>query len=198
MPGLGVDHRVDRHHVLFERRGDGDDLERGARLVDVLHGAIAPARLVRAAQRIRVERRIAGDRQNLAGLRIEDHDRAPPSARFSSTPAVSSRSTMCCRLLRRWSARAIRRSSARVRGGRTRRRRASVWTMSLPSCAANDLVVGRFEPARGRRCRARRIRAACARQLLVRIEAAALFHEADAFELELGNLARLRWASRAA
>jgi hypothetical protein len=43
---VGVDQRVDRHHLSLDRRRRGDDLERRARLVEILHGAVAALGLV--------------------------------------------------------------------------------------------------------------------------------------------------------
>jgi hypothetical protein len=71
-PRVGVDQRVDVHHLLFERRGRRDNLERRARLVEVLDRAVPPLVLLRVAERVRVEGRLVRHRQDLAGPRIHD------------------------------------------------------------------------------------------------------------------------------
>jgi hypothetical protein len=74
--GTGVDHRVDRHHVVFDRRRRRHDFERRTGLVEILHGAVPPIGLACLPINIGVERRLVGHRQNLAGSRIHD-DRRP-------------------------------------------------------------------------------------------------------------------------
>ena len=61
--------------VLLECRRRGHDLEGRAGLVHVLHGAIAALRRRCGTERVGVERRRAGERQHLAGLRVEHHNR---------------------------------------------------------------------------------------------------------------------------
>ena len=72
----GVDDCGRRHHALFDRGGRGDDLEGRARFVEVLDGAIAPRRFRRIREGVRIERRLVGHRQDLAGRGIQDDDRS--------------------------------------------------------------------------------------------------------------------------
>ncbi len=75
-----VDDVVDADDVLFERRARRHDLERRAGLVEVLHSAIA-AMLGRCArERIRVERRLVRQREDLARLRRHDQHGAARGA----------------------------------------------------------------------------------------------------------------------
>ena len=68
-----VDPVVGPDHALLQGRRCGDDLERRPGLVEVLDGAVAPLALVGPAERVRVERRPVGEREDLAGQRIHDH-----------------------------------------------------------------------------------------------------------------------------
>ena len=79
-PGSAV-HRIGRRdHPLFDRGRRGDDLERGARLVQILDGAVAPRDDVRAAEDVRVERRPVRQGEDLAGVRLHDDRRAAGGA----------------------------------------------------------------------------------------------------------------------
>src|SRR5262245_33676972 len=73
---VGVDERRGRHHVLFERGGGRDDFEGRTWLVEILDGTIAPVGLVEFAVDVRIERRLIGHREDLAGVRAQD-DGAP-------------------------------------------------------------------------------------------------------------------------
>ena len=68
-PGAAVDQIVGLEHVLFERRRRGDDLERRSRLVEILDRAVAARVLADPPEAVRVERRVVGHRQDLAGVR---------------------------------------------------------------------------------------------------------------------------------
>ena len=50
------------------------DLERGTRLVKVLHGPVAPLLHRSGRERIRIERRFIGQRENLSGPGVHDDD----------------------------------------------------------------------------------------------------------------------------
>ena len=71
--GAAIDQVGRLQDAFFDRRRRGDDLERRARLVEILNRAIAPLVLGRAAVRVGIERRIVGQREDLAGLWIQDH-----------------------------------------------------------------------------------------------------------------------------
>ena len=78
-----------------------------------------------------------------------------------------------------------------VRSSRPKtRRRASVWTMSVPSRPRTTLSYAASRPPSPTLSSAD-VAEHVRRQLLVRVEAAALLHEADALEIERGDLARL-------
>jgi hypothetical protein len=74
--GTRVDHRVDRHHFVFDGRGRRHDFERRTGLVEILYGAVPPIGLACLPINVGVERRLVGHRQNLAGSRIHDDGRA--------------------------------------------------------------------------------------------------------------------------
>ena len=94
---IGVDHVGRLEQLLLECGRCRDDLERRARLVQILDGAVAAIVVAEASIGVRVESRIVRQRKDLAGARIH-HDRgAALGARLLDTPAWSSRSAMCCR-----------------------------------------------------------------------------------------------------
>ena len=64
---------VRAHHLLFQRGAGRDDLEGGARLVQILDGAVAAPGVGGLAEGVRVERRVAGKSQQLARERIHHH-----------------------------------------------------------------------------------------------------------------------------
>jgi hypothetical protein len=53
-PGIGVDHRVERHHLFFERRRRRHDLEVEPGIVEILHRAVAALGFLRIAIGVRV------------------------------------------------------------------------------------------------------------------------------------------------
>ena len=97
----GLDHGVGADLPAIERRGDRERLHRRARLEDVGQRAVAHLLARDAVARIRVVRRPVGEREDLAALRVEDHEPAglravapprPPSARGTRGTAAVCRS----------------------------------------------------------------------------------------------------------
>ncbi len=71
-----LDHRVRPHRAALERRCDGERLQRRAGLEDIGERAVAHLLARDLVARIRVVGRPVGQRQDLAGLRVEDHEAA--------------------------------------------------------------------------------------------------------------------------
>jgi hypothetical protein len=123
-----IDQRLDRHDVFFDRGGSRDDLERGARLVQVLNGAIALIGLgkLRYALGLNVGSFAIARISPVRGFMTIA---LPPAARFSTTPCMQfALGDVLQVLVNRELERSLRRSG-RPRGARKRlnaRRRASV------------------------------------------------------------------------
>ena len=74
--GRRLDHRVRPHRAAVERRRDRERLQRRARLEHVGQRAVAHLVARDAVARVRVVRRPVREREDLAGLRVEDHEPA--------------------------------------------------------------------------------------------------------------------------
>ena len=180
--GIGVDPGTDRHHPLFDRGRRGHDLERRARLVEILHAAIPPLGVGRLAERVRVERRHVRQRQNLSRVRIH-HDGAPAGGAVLAHTGIELALRDVLQVL-------VDRELHRRTGGR----RPFGPAVGVPSRVGLHEDLSRF--AADQRI-VRRLQAAeplvidahpsdqMRRQFLVRIKPLAFRHEADAFEVEL-------------
>jgi hypothetical protein len=78
--GADVDVVVGCDHPLFESGAGRDDLERRARLVQILHGPIPPRVLAEIAVGVGIERWVVRHRQDLAGRGIHDDGGAAAAA----------------------------------------------------------------------------------------------------------------------
>ena len=72
--GADVEDLVPFDDAFLEGRRGRDDLERRPGFVDVLDGPVAPLRPARLGEGVGVERRLAGEGQDLAAPRVEHHD----------------------------------------------------------------------------------------------------------------------------
>jgi hypothetical protein len=96
--------------------GRGDELERRSGFVEILDGAVCGGRSPAHRVIVRIERRPARHREDLAGVRIHDHGGAAVGARRLDTGAnLALRDVL--QGARRWSARSMRRRSAIARAG---------------------------------------------------------------------------------
>ena len=181
-----VDDVVDADHVLFERRARGHDLERRSGLVDVLHGAVAPMLGRCARERVRIERRLVGQRENLAGLRRHDQHRAAGGAVARDRIAQLALGDVLQVLVdRQLDGRAGRRRTLEPAEGAAAR---VGLIEQLAERAADLAVVGGLdagEPFVVDADESQQLRG----ELLLRIEAAVFLDEPDAFEVELGDRA---------
>jgi hypothetical protein len=186
--GVRIDHRLDRHHLLFERGRRRHDLEGGPGLIQILHGAVAAFGLLGIAIGVRIERRLVRHRQNLAGVRIHDdrgaafgfvRDDARVQFAFGDVLQVLVDRQLNARSGRRRTLEAAERVAARVR-----------LHHDGAGLAADLRVVGVFEAAQPLVVDphpAEQVR----RQLFVRVEALALFDEANAIQVQGGDALRL-------
>ena len=153
---------VGRDDLLRQRRGDGDDLERRAGLVDVGDGAVARASGGRRAELVRVEAGRDRHREH-APVRGSSTTALPPLAPHFLTV---SRSTVSAVAWIRWSI--VRKTSSPARSGlvaitsitRPLGSRTVVWLPGLPTSACRATA----RALRGRCCRSRRSRARAPRR----------------------------------
>ena len=172
---------------------DGDDLERRARLVDVLHGAVAARGFVEAslyALGLNVGQLAIASTSPV--LRVHDDRGAAVGALLFDASAQLALDDVLQLLVDGQ----LERAAAGRRALETAEDAAAGVGLDEERAlaAADDLVVGRFEAAEADVVEAD-VAEQVRRQLLVRIEAAALLHEADAFEVERGDVARFERAS---
>ena len=170
--------------ALFERRRCGHELERRAGLVEVLHRAIAAGVLLREVVLIGIERRPAGHREDLAAVRIHhDGGAAIGARRLDAGPQLALDDVLQVLVDRQLERCAGRGRSLEPAEGVAAR---IGLHQDLALAPAHRLVVGRLDAVQ-----ADVVDADVAEQLrgelAVRIEALALFHEADALELEGGD-----------
>src|SRR6185436_19792539 len=186
--GTRVDQRVDWKHFLFERGRRGDDFERRPRLVQILHGAVAPGDVVELAIGVRVERRLARHRENFAGARVHD-DRAAAGGAVLRHPGMQLALGDVLQVF----------VDGQLDGGSGGRRTFEAAERVMPrvglhqdgpGLAANLPVEGAFDAGQALVVDpdpAEQMRA----ELPVRVEAPAFLEEPDAVEIERGDALRL-------
>ena len=186
LPGTDVDRIVGLDDLFFEGRGCGDNLERRARLVNLLRGTIPLCPRLRLPVHVGVEARPAGERQYFSRVWIHHDDRAARSVVLLDPGAKLPLGNVLEVLV---DGQLERRACRRRPFDPAERPPSGIGLNQHGAGTSLDhAVVLRFEPLQPGIVDADVSQDLC-REVLIGIEAPVLLHEADALEIECRDAA---------